>query len=77
MEFDNLNTSISRTKTYWIGEAGDAHRKAYEDQKADIDEILRRLEEHPRDLVSIAQTYTDTELEIEEYISSLPSDLID
>lgn len=77
MEFDNLNTSINRTKVYWIGEAGDAHRKAYEDQKSNIDEIIRRLEEHPRDLVSIAQTYTDTELKIEEYISSLPSDLIE
>ncbi|WP_349943932.1 WXG100 family type VII secretion target [Lacrimispora sp. BS-2] len=77
MEFDNLNTSINRTKTYWIGEAGDAHRKAYEDQKTNIDEIIRRLEEHPRDLVSIARTYTDAELEIEEYISSLPSDLIE
>nr|WP_288827933.1 WXG100 family type VII secretion target [uncultured Clostridium sp.] len=77
MEFEHLNTSINRTKAYWIGEAGDAHRKVYEDQKPGIDEILRRLEEHPRDLVSIAQTYTDTELEIKEYISSLPSDLIE
>ena len=38
--------------------------------------ILKRLAEHPADLRVIAQTYSDTELKIEEVIQSLPGDVL-
>lgn len=73
---DELKRLVDKTKSYWIGEAGDKHRKMYEDLLPDIEEILKRLGEHPVDLVTIAQQYTDVELKIQEEISALPSDVI-
>ena len=75
-EFDKLGQTISRTKGYWIGEAGELHRQMYESQKDSIQQILKRLKEHPRDLQAIAQNYSATELKIQELISELPNDVI-
>lgn len=59
--FDDLERIVNRTSYYWIGEAGDMHRKLYQEQKENVDEMMRRLEEHPRDLLDIAQKYVDVE----------------
>lgn len=74
--FDDLKALIDKTSGYWIGEAGDKHRKMYQDLESDVEEILKRLGEHPVDLVTIAQKYSDVELKIEQEIQSLPSDVI-
>ena len=73
---DALEQTVARTKEYWIGEAGDLHRKMYEDEKEGIIEIMRRLNEHPIDLRTIAQTYMDTEAVITEIADSLPADIL-
>lgn len=75
-QFDAINTLVSKTKSYWIGEAGDAHRNMYDTQKERVEEMIRRLDEHPRDLVTMAQKYSETELQIKNLISELPSDVI-
>lgn len=75
--FDNMKMLVDKSNGYWIGEAGDMHRKNYTDQMENIDQILRRLGEHPGDLRTIAQTYSDTELKIEEtIIQELPGDVL-
>ncbi len=61
---------------YWIGEAGEMHRNMYRDLEDDIEEILKRLGEHPVDLVAIAQKYSDVELKIQQEIQELPGDII-
>ena len=75
-EFDKIETIITRTGNYWIGEAGDAHRKVYTDEKADIQEMLARLSEHPTDLEQIANTYLQVESEVKELAQELPGDII-
>lgn len=74
--FEDLKALVDKTKSYWVGEAGDKHRKMYEDLLADIEEILKRLGEHPVELVAIAQKYTDVELKIQQEIATLPGDVI-
>lgn len=74
--FQDLKEITEKTKGYWQGEAGDKHRKLYADLVPDIEEILKRLGEHPVDLVTIAQKYTDVELKIQQDIAALPSDVI-
>lgn len=74
--FENLQAIINRTSYYWIGEAGDKHRKLYNDQKENIEEMLKRLKEHPRDLVAIAQNYDTTEVALQELANELPGDVI-
>lgn len=74
--FEELKKLVEKTKGYWIGEAGDMHRTMYQDMEGDIEEILKRLGEHPVDLVTIAQQYADVELKIQQDIQELPGDVI-
>lgn len=59
--FENLQNTIERTRGYWIGDAGELHRKLYDEQKDDVDKMLRRLLEHPDDLLAIAGNYREAE----------------
>lgn len=74
--FDELETAISRTSYYWIGEAGDMHRKLYQEQKDEVAEMMKRLREHPRDLVTIAQNYEAAEKSVTEVANMLSGDVI-
>lgn len=74
--FDELETIINRTSYYWIGEAGDMHRNIYKEQKSQIDEMMKRLKEHPVDLVTIAQTYELAESAVQSMAAELPGDII-
>ncbi len=75
--FDELERIINRTSYYWIGEAGDMHRRLYQEQKDNVDEIMRRLKEHPADLLTIAQNYMHTEQAVEEVANQLDGDVIE
>ena len=74
--FDSLEENVSRTKAYWIGEAGDMYRKLFEQEKESIEEIIKRLSEHPKDLQAIAQVYSDVELKAAEIAEELPGDVL-
>lgn len=74
--FEQLRGLVDKTRGYWCGEAGDKHREMYYGLDEDTEEILRRLGEHPVDLVAIAQKYSDTELKIQQEIEELPGDVI-
>lgn len=76
LHFEELKSLVDKTSGYWIGEAGDKHRSMYQDLEDDVEQILKRLGEHPVDLVAIAQQYSDVELKIQQEIQSLPSDVI-
>lgn len=73
---EQLESIISRTSSYWIGEAGDMHRKIYMDQRPQLEEMMKRLKEHPTDLLAIAQTYDTVEAAVQEIASELPGDII-
>lgn len=74
--FEQLENIINRTSYYWIGEAGDMHRNIYKEQKSQVDEMMKRLKEHPVDLVTIAQTYESTESMVQSMAAELPGDII-
>lgn len=75
--FDTVQSTVARTKYYWIGEAGELHRRMFEEQKDDVETLLKRLKEHPVDLQKIAKTYIDTEQQQTEASSQMSSNLID
>jgi uncharacterized protein YukE len=75
--FGDLDSIISRTATYWIGEAGDQHRKLYNDQKSNVEEMMARLKEHPRDLQTISQTYVAAEKAVAEDAEMLAGNVIE
>ena len=74
--FDELKQCIEKTSNYWIGDGGDVHRKQYNDLVEKVEEILKRLGEHPKDLLQIAGVYSETEKQIEEFSATLPGDVI-
>lgn len=74
--FSNLAGIIARTNSYWLGEAGDLHRKLYQEEKDNIEQMFARLSEHPRDLEQIARTYMNVEDVVEQMANELPGDII-
>lgn len=76
LAFEELAQIVSRTAHYWIGDAGDTHRDIYEKNKDDIEVMLRRLKEHPTDLLVMAGVYEDTEIKAENISMQLPEDVI-
>ena len=75
--FDQLEAIIKKTASYWIGEAGDEHRRLYEEQKDEIDKIMRRLKEHPIDLKTMAGVYEKVETEAVTIGQSLNGNVIE
>lgn len=76
-EYENLSSVITKTGSYWTGDGGNAHRAKFNEQKSDVDEMFRRINEHIVDLQKMAGVYTSTEKEIKNDIASgLPSDVI-
>lgn len=74
--FDELDTIVNRTGYYWLGEAGDRQRIMYREQRPRIEEMMKRLKEHPADLLAIAQNYEGAESSIQSIAAELPSDVI-
>lgn len=74
--FDTAEDISARTKNYWQGEAGTRDRESYASYKDDIAFIIRRLEEHPTDLLAMAGIYRDTEREITAKNAQLKTDQI-
>ncbi|MGL5436038.1 MAG: WXG100 family type VII secretion target [Lachnospiraceae bacterium] len=75
--FDTMNILVEKSSGYWEGDAGDMHRKNYDEQLDNIEFVLKRLHEHPVDLRVIAQKYSDTELKVEEaIIQALPGNVL-
>lgn len=74
--FQNLQNTIERTRGYWIGEAGELHRKLYDEQKDNVNQMLRRLLEHPDDLLAISENYKAAERTNVESATVLDADVI-
>lgn len=75
-DFNSLNTAINSTHHYWIGQAGDLHRKLYNDRVSDVNEILQLLGRYPTDLLKMAGIYTQTEDQNKAIATSLSSNVI-
>ncbi|MCC8151646.1 MAG: WXG100 family type VII secretion target [Lachnospiraceae bacterium] len=75
-DFSNLENTVNKTQSYWIGEAGDAHREFYQSKKEEIETIFARLTEDVTDLQTMAGVYSQTEKEVTELAQDLPADVI-
>ena len=74
--FEEMTDVVNRTNSYWLGEAGEAHRKAYQQMQPHQEEVLNRLKEQVSDLIQIAGIWETAEQEIGELNQSLPDDVI-
>lgn len=73
---ESIRQKVEGTNAYWLGEAGELHRRLYNEQKENIEDMMRRLAEHPRDLKLIANNYMTTEKEVENIANALTDNVI-
>lgn len=74
--FEGMTEAINRTNGYWIGEAADAHRRVFLEQKTGREEAIARLTEQASDLLQMAGVYLSTENENVQIVQSLLGDVI-
>lgn len=74
--FQQMRNTMTQTGSYWIGEAGEAHRKLYQDQVQKIEEIIARYNEHVRDLNEMAGVYTEAEQQATALVEELPMSML-
>ena len=63
-----------KTRRYWIGEAGDQSRSGYSSYQEDIGFIIKRLKEHPDDLLKMAGIYRQAEQKAQTISNTLKVD---
>ncbi len=71
-----MKNLVKNTKIYWQGEASEAHQKSFQQIEESGDRLLRRLKEHPDDLLKMADVYIETEKAVESRAFSLPQNII-
>lgn len=76
VHFQELKDVMDKTNKYWIGDGGDVHRNRYYGNLDNIETILKRLEEHPRDLLTMAGLYEEVENLNTQEGMALPQDVI-
>lgn len=67
---------VQKTKGYWVGEASNLHQRQYEELAEDVERMLKRLKEHPVDLMKIAGVYEAHEEKAVALAQSLSGDVI-
>lgn len=71
--FQQMKSTMQQTVSYWVGEAGEAHRKLYEQQIEKTQEIIKRYTEHVTDLNAMAGVYSEAELKATTLADELPT----
>lgn len=71
-----IGSIITNSKNYWEGDASNMHQKYYKEVQEQVDQILKRLKEHPADLLQMAGLYQEAEKSASAVANSLPMDVI-
>ena len=75
-QFERMNSLMQNTEKYWLGEAGNYHRKMYTDSVTMEEQLLNELKEYARDIDQIAENYKTTEMKLVQEAECLPGDVI-
>ncbi|MCD8347693.1 MAG: WXG100 family type VII secretion target [Lachnospiraceae bacterium] len=75
-DLEEITSLVQNTKNYWVGEAGDLARSAYEKQDEAFQEILTFLESNRVNLLQMAGIYEEEESCNEETAAALRTDLL-
>lgn len=75
--WNGLCDTVSASRYYWEGKAGDCGRKLLDEMKEDVQEVFCRLREHPSDLLQIAGIFVDTETKASNLANTLSDHVIE
>ena len=71
----SIGKLINGTRSYWEGEASDAHIKIYRDVEPDVNKVIQRLSENPVKLQMEAGVYEAAEQAATADGNALPNDI--
>lgn len=74
--FDEIDSIVRGTASYWDGDGHAECNKYFEVRKDDYDRILRELKTHVENLQLIAGGYKEVEEKTTSYSGMLPEDII-
>lgn len=74
--WEQISQIMKNSKSYWEGDASNLHQKYKKELEEDMKHIIRRLGEHPQDLLKMADIYKETEQKVMQIAFSLPQDVI-
>lgn len=76
-DYEGLKHEADTTQGSWNGEAADTFRSYVREIDKEMREVLQRLSEHPDHLLEMAGIYEQSEKEMLDYTSILPSNVIE
>lgn len=71
-----LYDCVDKSQNYWVGEASNQHRRSIADDKQDMEQVIKKLKEHPKDMLTMAGVYIETEKQATKIANALPKDVI-
>ena len=74
--WNNVAQIVGSSRGYWQGDAGNVHQKQIRLYQEDVEKIIRRLKEHPVDLLKMAEIYEESENKVQEKIRELSGNVI-
>lgn len=74
--FDKIGETVANSRSYWEGDANDAHQREYREYHEEIEEALSRFQENVTDLRRIAGIYREADRAAEQMNRDLPADVI-
>lgn len=74
--WNNVVQIVGSSRGYWQGDAGNVHQKQFRLYQEDVEKVVRRLKEHPVDLLKMAGVYEESERRVQEKIRELSGDVI-
>lgn len=75
-ELTEIGRVVLATKSYWQGDASTQHQNYYKAIKEDVPTVLKRLKEHPKDLLTMADLYDAAEEANQQLANTLPGNII-
>lgn len=74
--FQNISNIVYGSRSYWEGDANDAHCREFAEYRDEIEEVLARFMENVTDLRKIAGVYQQAEIQAVDLAEDLPVDIL-
>lgn len=74
--FSGMESIVNSAKGHWTGDASEMHERYFREIQPDMQEVIKRLKEHPTELLKMAGLYEKGEKATTTISAVLPDDVI-
>lgn len=71
-----IQRKFESSQKYWVGEASKKHQQYIKKATVEVDHLLKRMKEHPVELLKVAGVYDKAEKSARSMSGKLPNDVI-